>query len=222
MGRGTSVCKVFRREGGELRGSPSGAIDVNVEEIAGSTTANMDAKLKVQVSSGELPDVFYTNDQSIIDLAKKSNLLYDFKEKLDADAELKDELDMEDIASWNEGSDQVYGICSHKDFFGFFYNKEILKAAGYEKFPESWDELYKLCEKLKEDGIAAMSLETKTAWYSSLTLLAALASGSEEGQEMAKTVGLTDYNTRNSFGADVTAPKNVYGIFNNRCSGLGY
>ena len=57
---------------------------------------------------------------------------------------------MEDIASWNEGSDQVYGICSHKDFFGFFYNKEILKAAGYEKFPESWDELYKLCEKLKE------------------------------------------------------------------------
>ena len=122
-------------------------IDVNVEEIAGSTTANMDAKLKVQVSSGELPDVFYTNDQSIIDLAKKSNLLYDFKEKLDADAELKDELDMEDIASWNEGSDQVYGICSHKDFFGFFYNKEILKAAGYEKFPESWDELYKLCER---------------------------------------------------------------------------
>ena len=170
-------------------------IDVNVEEIAGSTTANMDAKLKVQVSSGELPDVFYTNDQSIIDLAKKSNLLYDFKDKLDADAELKDELDMEDIASWNEGSDQVYGICSHKDFFGFFYNKEILKAAGYEKFPESWDELYDLCEKLKGDGVAAMALETKTAWYSSLTLLAALASGSEKGQEMAKTVGLTDYNT---------------------------
>lgn len=160
MGRGTSVCKVFRREGGKLREAHP-EIDVNVEEIAGSTTANMDAKLKVQVSSGELPDVFYTNDQSIIDLAKKSNLLYDFKEKLDADAELKDELDMEDIASWNEGSDQVYGICSHKDFFGFFYNKEILKAAGYEKFPESWDELYKLCEKLKEDGIAAMSLETK-------------------------------------------------------------
>lgn len=170
-------------------------IDVNVEEIAGSSTANMDAKLKVQISSGELPDVFYTNDQSIINLAKKSNLLYDFKEKLDADSELKDELDMDDIAAWNEGKDHVYGICSHKDFFGMFYNKEILKAAGYDEFPATWDEFYKMCDKLKEQEVAPMSLETKTAWYSSLTLLTALASEGESGQKMATTVGLTDYNT---------------------------
>lgn len=170
-------------------------IDVNVEEIAGSSTANMDAKLKVQISSGELPDVFYTNDQSIIDLAKKSDLLYDFKERLDADSELKDELDMDDIASWNEGGENVYGICSHKDFFGMFYNKEILKDAGYDEFPATWEEFYEMCDKLKEQGIAPMSLETKTAWYSSLTLLAALASEGETGQEMATTVGLTEYNT---------------------------
>lgn len=170
-------------------------INVNVEEIAGSTTANMDAKLKVQISSGELPDVFYTNDQSIIRLAKESNLLYDFKEKLDADTELKNELDMNDIASWNEGTDHVYGICSHKDFFGMFYNKEILKEAGYDEVPETWDEFYEMCDAIKENGIAPMAMETKTAWYSSLMLLAIMASQNEQGLEMANTIGLTDYNT---------------------------
>lgn len=170
-------------------------IEVNVEEIAGSSTANMDAKLKIQISSGELPDVFYTNDQSIIELAKKSDLLYDFKSMLDADDELKQELDMNDIESWNGDEDSVYGICSHKDFFGFFYNKELLKKAGYDEFPQTWDEFYIMCDKLKEQGIAPMSLETKTAWSSSLTMLAALASQGEKGQSMAATVGLTDYNS---------------------------
>lgn len=170
-------------------------IEVNVEEIAGSTTANMDAKLKVQISSGELPDVFYTNDQSIIELAKESGLLYDFKEKLDADTELKNELDMNDIASWNGGTDHVYGICSHKDFFGLFYNKDILKQAGYDEVPETWDEFYEMCDTLKDQGIAPMSMETKTAWYSSLLLLSIMASQNEQGLEMANTIGLTDYNT---------------------------
>lgn len=170
-------------------------IEVNVEEIAGSTTANMDAKLKVQISSGELPDVFYTNDQSIIRLAKESNLLYDFKDMLDADTELKNELDMDDIASWNEGEDHVYGICSHKDFFGLFYNKELLKAAGYDEVPETWDEFYKMCAALTANGVAPMAMETKTAWYSSLMLLAIMASQDEQGLEMANTIGLTDYNT---------------------------
>lgn len=170
-------------------------IEVNVEEIAGSTTANMDAKLKVQISSGELPDVFYTNDQSIIRLAKESNLLYDFKDMLDADTELKNELDMDDIASWNEGEDHVYGICSHKDFFGLFYNKELLKAAGYDEVPETWDEFYEMCDALKANGVAPMAMETKTAWYSSLMLLALMASQDEQGLEKANTIGLTDYNT---------------------------
>lgn len=62
-------------------------IKVNVEEIAGSTTASMDSKLKIQISAGQLPDVFYTNDKSIADLAKDAGLLYDMKEFYDKDEE---------------------------------------------------------------------------------------------------------------------------------------
>ena len=170
-------------------------IEVNVEEIAGSSTANMDAKLKVQISSGELPDAFYTNDKSIIDLARKSDLLQDMKTMLDQDEEFRQDLDMTDIETWNEGTEHVYGICSSKDFFGYFYNKRLLKEAGYDKFPESWEEFYVMCDKLKENGVAPMSLETKTAWYSSLTMLATLAGNSETGNKMANTVGVVDYNT---------------------------
>ena len=58
----------------------------------------------------------------------------------------------------------------------------IAKEIGIEKVISNVTpkEKAEQIKKLKEDGIAAMSLETKTAWYSSLTLLAALASAEME------------------------------------------
>jgi raffinose/stachyose/melibiose transport system substrate-binding protein len=170
-------------------------IDVQVDEIAGSSTANMDSKLKVQISAGELPDAFYTNDKSIIKLAKKQNLLYDFKPFLDKDRDLKSSLSANDLAMWNDGKAHVYGISSTEDFFGYFYNKELFKKVGYQKFPETWDQFNDACAKLKAIGIAPMSLETKTAWISSLTLFANLSASGPAGVKIANAIELKDYNS---------------------------
>jgi raffinose/stachyose/melibiose transport system substrate-binding protein len=170
-------------------------IIVNVEEIAGSSTANMDGKLKVQISAGELPDAFYTNDKAIVELAKTSALLLDMKPMLDADQEFASDLDMVDIHSWNDGAGHVYGISSSKDFFGFFYNKEIFANAGYNHFPATWNEFWDVCKKIKANGIAPISLETKTAWLSSLMLFALAANQGDAGRRMAVSGGVTNYNT---------------------------
>lgn len=170
-------------------------IKVNVEEIAGSTTASMDSKLKIQISAGQLPDVFYTNDKSIADLAKDAGLLYDMKEFYDKDEEFLQDVQQEDIELWNEGKEHVYGISVGRDFFGFYYNKELLKEVGYDHFPTTWDEFYDCCDKLVAKGIAPISLCTKTAWVPSLTFLLLTASQNDKGQELAKTMGLKDYTS---------------------------
>lgn len=36
---------------------------------------------------------------------------------------------------------------------GIFYNKELFKKAGIDKFPETWDDFIAVCKKLKEAGI---------------------------------------------------------------------
>jgi len=169
-------------------------IDVQVEEIAGAGNMNMDGKLKVLISSGELPDVFYTNDKDMIRIAKEANLLHDMKPLLDADAEFKNALDPADLADWNDGADHVYGISSHKDFYGYFYNKEMFEKAAIAP-AKTWDEFFTNLEKLKAIGVAPLALETKTAFISSNVLLGLLGTQSDAGNRLALTPSPESYET---------------------------
>lgn len=47
---------------------------------------------------------------------------------------------------------QVYGVPFRYDGSGIYYNVEMLKAAGYEDFPKTWDEMVDMSKKLSGDG----------------------------------------------------------------------
>lgn len=167
-------------------------IEVNVEEIAGAGTNNMDGKLKVLISSGELPDVFLTNDKDMINIAKQANLLNDLKPYLNNDQEFLAQLDQGDLEDWNDGAEHVYGISSHRDFYGYFYNKDMFEQAGITP-AKTWDEFFDNMDKLKASGVAPMGLETRNAFISSNVLLALLGTQSDEGNELALTSSPTSY-----------------------------
>ncbi|MFB9277333.1 ABC transporter substrate-binding protein [Cohnella cellulosilytica] len=169
-------------------------IDVKVEEIAGAGNNSMDGKLKVLISSGELPDVFLTNDKDMIEIAKNANLLTDLKPMLDQDADFNGQLDQGDLEDWNNGTEHVYGISSHKDFYGYFYNKEMFEKAGITP-AGTWDEFFANLEKLKETGVAPLSLETKNVFVSSSMLLALTGTQSAEGNRFALTPSPGSYET---------------------------
>ena len=66
---------------------------------------------------------------------------------------------------------------------GMYYNKELFAKAGIETFPETWDDFWKACDKLKEAGIPALSLHTtETAWCP-LLLATSYMGSTEEGQK---------------------------------------
>lgn len=168
-------------------------VEVIIDELAGNTTATMDSKLKIAISAGELPDVFYTADASIVNLAKDAGLLYELTDKINEDEEYKSHLDMNDISTWNGGTDEIYVVNGYKETFGYFYNKELLKQAGYDDFPETWEDFWKLCEALKAKGIAPMSLCTTTAWLPSTTFFELLSETGEKGGELAHTTDVLDF-----------------------------
>lgn len=47
---------------------------------------------------------------------------------------------------------EVYGVPFRYDGSGIYYNIDMLKAAGYETFPETWDEMVEMSKKLSTDG----------------------------------------------------------------------
>lgn len=168
-------------------------VEVEVDELAGNTTATMDGKLKIAISAGELPDVFTTADASIMNLAKESNLLYELTDLINGDEAFKSHLDMNDLATWNGGTDHIYAVNGYKEVFGFFYNKQLLEKAGYSSFPTTWEDFWKLCDALKAQGVAPMSLCTTTAWLSSTTFFSLLSEAGETGKALAHTTDVTDY-----------------------------
>jgi multiple sugar transport system substrate-binding protein len=74
-----------------------------------------------------------------------------------------------DLAVGPDG--KIYGIPWTTDTFAMLYNKELLAAAGYDKFPESWDELRTLSKAIHDKtgksgwGFAAGSCGTPSIWF---------------------------------------------------------
>lgn len=59
---------------------------------------------------------------------------------------------------------------------GVFWNQELFKKAGINQFPETWEEFWNCCEKLKAAGITPLSLHTEgTAWAPMLLATAEVA-----------------------------------------------
>lgn len=48
---------------------------------------------------------------------------------------------------------KTYGVPYFLDVFGWWYNEALFKQKGW-KVPKTWDELWKLCDKMKSAGIA--------------------------------------------------------------------
>lgn len=59
---------------------------------------------------------------------------------------------------------------------GIFWNEELFNEAGIASFPETWEEFWDCCEKLKAHGITALALHTEgTAWAPMLFATAELS-----------------------------------------------
>ncbi|MCA0401816.1 MAG: extracellular solute-binding protein [Proteobacteria bacterium] len=51
----------------------------------------------------------------------------------------------------------IYGVPFATQALGIYYNKSVLKSAGIETLPKTWDEFKALCKTLKDKNIACLS-----------------------------------------------------------------
>lgn len=65
---------------------------------------------------------------------------------------------------------------------GIVYNKALLKQAGYERFPDSWEELLECLQRLKDMGIVPLSLHGAGNYWVPMLFSTAYCSTQEEGR----------------------------------------
>ncbi|WP_162300650.1 ABC transporter substrate-binding protein [Anaerosacchariphilus polymeriproducens] len=78
-------------------------------------------------------------------------------------------------------------------YAGFVYNKELLKRAGVERFPKTWEEFWECLDKLKECGITPLALHGSGTYWVPMLIATSYISGTPEGMNFLKQKFPDDY-----------------------------
>ena len=161
-----------------------GRYQMDVEYLAGAAD-DYRSKLKMLNASDSLPALIEVGaEPAFYDMLVENGRLVDVAPYLEEDAEWKGQLMPQGIETFTRDDGKMYKIPpSGLQLAGMYYNKELFAKAGIETFPETWDDFWKACDKLKEAGIPALSLHTtETAWCP-LLLATSYMGSTEEGQK---------------------------------------
>ena len=171
-------------------------VEFNFEEIP--TTDAYNQKIKLLISSGDLPDIVFNGRNNITELAAKSGKVADLTPYFDEDPEWKALFDDTSL-EFNTVDGKIYGVPVSKEISYIYYNKELFEKAGIEA-PEtafaSWDEFFEVCDQLKAKGITPLGMDTAdSGWLTNLWMSALIGTNGEAGNEWMNTMYPTDFNT---------------------------
>jgi ABC-type glycerol-3-phosphate transport system substrate-binding protein len=131
--------------------------NVTLNETALQQT-DMHTKLMALAAADEMPDYFCTKG-SWVQNFYDNNLMADLTGKIDTNLYREGLLD----PYTKDGrvfavpyQFQITSIC--------YYNEKLWKETGYDKFPETWEELLAANEKFKARGITTIALGNKDRW----------------------------------------------------------
>jgi raffinose/stachyose/melibiose transport system substrate-binding protein len=148
----------------EFNTANAGKIKIVIEE-----SPNYDDyrdKIRTNIAAGSFPD-FFTLDQVDMNAFLSSDRLMDFSPYLDDAFKSSFTVGIFDGITGVDGKIKV--IPYEKAVPVFIYNKNLFTKAGYDHFPETYDELFLLFDKLLALGITPTSQMTgANAWTSQL------------------------------------------------------
>ena len=141
-------------------------ITIKVEEI---NWDNLQQKLQTDIGGGTNPDLSIVGTRWLLDLVKD-----DVLEPLDGQMSpaFKDKF-IGNFLNAGKIQNHYYGLPIAASARGLFYNKALLKDAGFPNGPQTWDDVFAASKKIKASGkfgfgIQGKEIETEVYWFYSL------------------------------------------------------
>lgn len=149
-------------------------------------------KAQILAAANELPDFFEVKGSWVKQFVANGRVL-DLNEMLGSDREFKDSLYQGSYKNFLvDGS--IYGLSLEggNPTHMVVYNKDILKEAGFNEFPATYDEFKQLILKVKELGYTPLSMGNKGKWLSEscyLSTIGARFTGQEWNESITDQTG---------------------------------
>jgi multiple sugar transport system substrate-binding protein len=141
-------------------------ITIKVEEI---NWDNLQQKLQTDIGGGTNPDLSIVGTRWLLDLVRD-----DVVEPLDSHMSpaFKDRF-IGNFLNAGKINDHYYGLPIAASARGLFYNKTMLKEAGFPDGPKTWDDVFSASKKIKATGkfgfgIQGKEIETEVYWFYNL------------------------------------------------------
>lgn len=171
-------------------------IEFKFEEIP--TTDAYNQKIKLLISSGDLPDIVFNGGNNITELAAKAGKVQDLTSFFEEDPEWKALFDEESL-KFNSVDGKIYGVPVSKEISYIYYNKDLFTQAGLtppEVAYETWDEFFQACDTFKEKGITPLGMDTADlGWLSNLWYSGLIGTNGQAGNDFMNTMYPTEYGT---------------------------
>ncbi|KAB8286590.1 family 1 extracellular solute-binding protein [Bifidobacterium ramosum] len=128
------------------------------------TSGDYAQSLQTRIAGNKTPDVFTIISDNLVDI-KNNKVALD----LSGDAALEGIPDTYLSTFAKDG--KIYGMPTQA-WMGFIvYNKDLVKAAGYDEFPTTWDDFITMGKKMKSNGVTYPFLEGQGAFSYSFEAL---------------------------------------------------
>lgn len=136
--------------------------DIEIIDESISDEGSYNDKLKTDIASGDLPDLFRIQGSVNLKPYIESGLIMNVDEILESDPEWASGFAEGSFDKWRfDDIEGTYGIPFESYPMGFFYNTELFEQAGITETPETWTEFLDCIEKLKAIGVTPISLGSK-------------------------------------------------------------
>lgn len=134
----------------------------------------------------EMPDIISTNGNGqFVSGAVRKGLALDLMPFLQEDASFASCVSDQTLRTWQTDTGALYTLPDAREIAGYWYNEDILLAAGIITHPASWDDFWDCLDKIntwsKENGMDILPIHLNES-QASLLLGAILASKSPEGE----------------------------------------
>jgi raffinose/stachyose/melibiose transport system substrate-binding protein len=157
----------------EFNAEYEGQYQVDIE--ANPDTDGYRDKINASIAAREVPDLFVFNPDPTTFQYYEGDLLFDFTEQLEG--EWADRFVSGTVAGATRNG-AAKSVPFEVGVTPIWYNEDLLQEAGWDEFPDNFDDFWQMAEDLKDMGVAPTSQMTggSNAWTSMLWYSHILAS----------------------------------------------
>ena len=151
--------------------------EIHLNLVSMPSSTDVIGKVGDLLTVGEIPDIVFTGGdgrESIYRFMVQKGYAVDLMPYINADAEFASSISPVIIENWVTQEGELYTASDVLLMGGYWYNREVFDKAGIAKTPETWEEWFEVCEKIKNlnDNITPVILDADHIAYLITAILA--------------------------------------------------